>query len=551
MKARGKLFGLFTALLCLLPLMIGMFGSTQQVSAAGTTVDVTLNKKKMDVFPTEAEQNTGEEMNDIFGKYQGLKDVTFKVWDITKDFYIAMGNTDNLSEVQYAEKVKQVKAAFKLANASNKADIKTDKTDDDGNVTFSDLAKRDADGRYKVYYFEETMPQGAEADMAGPLILVLPAINASTKDEIEDIHLYQKNKMEDGDSKKEVLDDEGEPRDPSEEIYDYDIGKKIKYRVTYRIPTQIGEIIKNGNATQTRYSQLVFNDRLNKTGIKFEGITKIAMNGQDIDNDAFLKTHSKYQTYGVTSPYSDAAGFEIKMNFNTGKSTDSNKTNYDASVAAANYMKQYAGQEMVIEYEVSLTEFTAVDEEINNTFTVKLKHDNGKEETVNHPELPGVTTGGQKVFKYEDGHENQGLGKAQFVVIKEIDNKDYFLTKAIDDKDGKVVWQAVKASNEDWKDAKVYTSGDDGKFSVKGLEYGSYKLREIKAPDGFQLLPADHPFEISQGSFAESAIEKIANTSRGGFLPSTGGIGIVIFLVIGGSLMAFAYSRYRKTQHTA
>ena len=44
---------------------------------------------------------------------------------------------------------------------------------------------------------------------------------------------------------------------------------------------------------------------------------------------------------------------------------------------------------------------------------------------------------------------------------------------------------------------------------------------------------------------------KVSNVSRGSFLPSTGGAGIIVFLVIGLSLMGIAVVRYRKTQHTA
>ncbi|MDB1750172.1 LPXTG cell wall anchor domain-containing protein [Enterococcus avium] len=52
-------------------------------------------------------------------------------------------------------------------------------------------------------------------------------------------------------------------------------------------------------------------------------------------------------------------------------------------------------------------------------------------------------------------------------------------------------------------------------------------------------------------SKAQKKKNKVSNVSRGSFLPSTGGAGIIVFLVIGLSLMGIAVVRYRKTQHTA
>ncbi len=86
MKKRGKLVKTLTALLCVLPIMFGVFGISEAASAAGATVDVTLHKKKMDEFPTKEIQNTGEEMSE-FDQYKALLGVEFTAWDITTDFY--------------------------------------------------------------------------------------------------------------------------------------------------------------------------------------------------------------------------------------------------------------------------------------------------------------------------------------------------------------------------------------------------------------------------------------------------------------------------------
>ena len=73
-------------------------------------------------------------------------------------------------------------------------------------------------------------------------------------------------------------------------------------------------------------------------------------------------------------------------------------------------------------------------------------------------------------------------------------------------------------------------------------------MREIKAPNGFQKLTDDVDFTVDKGSYNNATELQIANTSKGGTLPSTGGMGIIAFIVIGLGLMAAAIVRYRRVQ---
>ncbi|MDU6524868.1 MAG: prealbumin-like fold domain-containing protein, partial [Enterococcus sp.] len=88
---------------------------------------------------------------------------------------------------------------------------------------------------------------------------------------------------------------------------------------------------------------------------------------------------------------------------------------------------------------------------------------------------------------------------------------------------------------------------DDGTFEVTGLTYGDYSLREITAPNGYSKLEDDFDFTISKDSYTNEAAQlKIFNVTKGGFLPSTGGTGIIAFVILGMGLMTYAYIRYRK-----
>ncbi|HEL1592938.1 TPA: SpaH/EbpB family LPXTG-anchored major pilin [Streptococcus suis] len=201
------------------------------------------------------------------------------------------------------------------------------------------------------------------------------------------------------------------------------------------------------------------------------------------------------------------------------------------------------------------------------------------------PDEPKVITHGKRFIKTDDKDANvdgvQKLLGAEFVV-KNGDGSYLALKSEQDQTDAVNKYKqaeqdyltAVKAGNGETKKAErdaayealnmqwqwvseegqafKFISSKDGKFEVKGLKEGTYYLKETKAPEGYALPSNTISFEVNRGSWGKGEEVTTANfqqvKNKKITIPQTGGIGTLVFTVVGLSVMAFAYIAMKKRQ---
>lgn len=200
--------------------------------------------------------------------------------------------------------------------------------------------------------------------------------------------------------------------------------------------------------------------------------------------------------------------------------------------------------ELIISFDTFINENAIMGIDYENK--VQLDYNNGFAEYVAFPEEdPFVNTGGKPFIKVNASEE--GLPGAEFVISRAV---------------GEYLQADYSWGPKD--SARVFTSGTDGRFEVKGLAYGSYSLEEIKAPevDGVQyrLLGEPVPFTVDANSYYSdpmaisdpdadptAAAAEIINRPEMR-LPQTGGMGTLLFSILGLSLMGTSAKLYKKSE---
>ena len=271
---------------------------------------------------------------------------------------------------------------------------------------------------------------------------------------------------------------------------DADIGQTVNFKGTIEV--------KDGAP-----KNYVFHDKMS-AGLTFNASSVVVKNGETT-----LAAGTDYTL--VTEGLTDGCTFEVRFN--------------DSAL--------HPNDVIVVSYSAVVNENAVIGETGNkNTSKLTYTDTNGNSGETTPSETKTYTW---QFDLLKQNSKEEPLAGAQFTLYR-----DSKCTDAI---------SLVEIDNETYRVAKtgetgvtVITTPESGKLIIQGLDSDTYYLKEIKAPDGYNLLKdpikvvIDDQGNVTYNEGKGSGTVTVVNLT-GSELPSTGGIGTTIFYVVGGLLM--------------
>lgn len=309
---------------------------------------------------------------------------------------------------------------------------------------------------------------------------------------------------------------------------DHAINEEFQFRLIAKLPASEGRAYDYYN----KYT-VCFNDTLSN-GISFDRLDKVEItNGDGSTPQVITDAHYKLDEGGLPS------SFKLSI--------DDVKTCVEDPRFNLN-----DGATITVTYTAHLNENAAVNGSADNKNSVRLQYSNNPRPDGEYWGYTPNYTPESEVYvytyqlnntKYHDNAENGNeLAGAGFrLYSNEVCNaEDEIKLKMNDDGTYSRDFSTGASGVE-------MISNNKGQFNVKGLDAGTYYLKETKTPADYNpcgvtkvTITANH-----NGNHVEFDSSKLSTTiinkKAGGItLPSTGGIGTTIFYVVGGGLMVAA-----------
>ncbi|MCI7678034.1 MAG: SpaH/EbpB family LPXTG-anchored major pilin [Streptococcus orisratti] len=504
----------FKAFALLATLLVSIFSNlfAPVVSAAeDLSATVTIHKLQGKTGPIV---NTGKELSGLTAS-DFLDGITFDVYDVTAAYHTKYNEVYTSTTAQKADDTARDYVQGTAGHAptvSGATRVGTETTAGGGAATFT-LPKKSG-GKDAVYVFVEQPKTGITAAEKN-LVLSFPVYELNsdgsyTDKELTDIHLYPKNTTETITPVKDIT----TPNTDTAGHNNYNVGKEIGFKLSTKIPANIG--IKEVDGVTPHYNTFGLVDihdttlAFDKNGeheLKVAGTSVVLSEGETADYTIVV---------GEPAPAEGKATFKVKL-----------------TQAGINKLAEQGGKTLEFTYTMKLNASAKIDEANVNKVTVEYGR---KTDDFNDVvEKPGnekeVYTGGYRFIK-TDVSTNKPLANAEFVVRDAASAGKYL---KIDDKTKEISW----VDSDDT--ATKFTTGADGIVDIKGLTYGTYYLEETTAPKDYVKLSERIAFTVAFDSYKTTTAtpHNVANTPKG-FLPSTGGKGIVLFVGLGIVMVALA-----------
>ncbi|OKL45883.1 hypothetical protein BSR28_08765 [Boudabousia liubingyangii] len=454
-------------------------------------------------------------------------------------------------------------------------EVKGQPTDENGVVTLDNLpvafyvvAESISGETVKVHPKEgaaEEVPAG-NVVKAEPFVVSVPLTNPeNTSQWLYDVNVYPKNATVKAPVK--TLNDDKDGKGSGNEA----TNSQITYTLSAEIPS-------------AKLNQFMLIDRFKDSQLKWIGQTsdEVFVDGEKLDS-------SKYTIVETTNPVGSA---DEKYRFVTLTLTED----------AAKELQAKAGKKVTWEFHANVKEATAGEAIPNKVFEIANPENEGRNQwnpedpTQPNPNLPKNPEKPNKPYTPPTGDTPEPGGSTPGNEVKSYYGKVVINKKASDDpnkalngakfelyqcdpSNNYTLGDKISVNNKSvWESGKDGVTANDGKIVISGLlvndyrngdtvdvkdgsrawsEKTAYCLKEIEAPEGYELLPQVAHFQVLKGDSDAAPVEVDLNVTNikknGGFnLPVTGGAGIATLVAAGTLLVAgsgayvLAASRKRK-----
>ena len=483
---------------------------------------------------------------------------TYEAYQIFKGDLAEKDSKTILSNITWGNGITEA-GKTALGNAAEKAE--TLKTADDAAAFAKAVAlylqnpttSVDGTGKYTIsglkagYYLVKDTQAPADDFYSAYIMEVVSNVEAEPKG---DKPTVDKNIKDDGETTK---------------VNEASIGDTINYEVTSKVPDMTG---------YTKYF-FVLNDTMSK-GLTFNNDVAVTIGGTTLGANKYTVAYNT-DTTGITT----------------------------IEIVIKNFINYTKGDAILVTYSATLNQDASLDPVAGNPNKVQLTYSNNPNVDGNgdpqNPDKPGegAPTGktpesetktyvtGIKLTKVDGADHNKMLTGAKFKiegngvkvvlvnkeVYEETSDGTYYMLKTgtytetapIDETASSydsttTKYKKVTAVTKDTVNTKVNATGyvdEKGVLTFEGLGEGTYTIKEIVAPNGYNLLKAPIKVEIkANATFAKCEWTVTADgkpvtadnnlyaflieNKSGAELPSTGGIGTTIFYVLGGVLVVCA-----------
>lgn len=246
-------------------------------------------------------------------------------------------------------------------------------------------------------------------------------------------------------------------------------------------------------------------------------------------DDSIIINKESLKIYGITSSGNEESINDYTLNFNA-KVGEFEVTTF---IADFDYNKINKYDTVKIVYNASLVQNwrLAIGSKGNNSY-VRLKYANNPYNANDFKvqEMPRVTvyTYQMEIESVDKDNEKNLLPGSEFSVLdengevlhfKKSNEGEYYLTRS--DDEASVVNVSVNAN---------------GHLYLKGLDEGTYNIKQTKAPEGYQISRKIYQMNLSDSNLDGELDEEcklVFKNSKGYILPVTGGIGNKILICIG------------------